>query len=282
MAVMLLLRLLVVVAAAAFSQKADVAALVGETCSASSCGAPAVRGRAPPPASASTVPGGQGERRRVAAAPGHGGAEPAPRRVHVEAGQRRAGLRVETQYSSDGLAQAGQCRNRGESRPMDSKGQSLVLMNYFTTNPSQSWACGNNSSPLLVTKLKASANRWPNYIAVDFYMVWNGCYETKYVHCFLPLPYYSFTWLGRGARAPPVDRHGERRSPVWPRQHRILQGRLRRLLHLHQRPLLVGPGRRQAADCHQHLLHQSPTTMVLPLLHGTASTVTSSVYYLLD
>ncbi|GJN25944.1 hypothetical protein PR202_gb13833 [Eleusine coracana subsp. coracana] len=79
---------------------------------------------------------------------------------------------VETQYGSDGLAQ-GQCRNRGESRPMDSKAQSLVLMNFFTTNPSQSWACGNNSSPL-VTKLKAcyqaSANRWPNFIAVDFYM----------------------------------------------------------------------------------------------------------------
>ncbi|GJN01238.1 hypothetical protein PR202_ga18489 [Eleusine coracana subsp. coracana] len=80
---------------------------------------------------------------------------------------------VESQYGSDGLAQ-GQCRNRGESRPMDSKAQSLVLMNFFTTNPSQSWACGNNSSPL-VTKLKAcyqaSANRWPNFIAVDFYMV---------------------------------------------------------------------------------------------------------------
>jgi hypothetical protein len=158
---------------------------------------------------------------------------------------------------------------------MDSKGQSLVLMNYFTTNPSQSWACGNNSSPLLVTKLKASANRWPNYIAVDFYMVWNGCYETKYVHCFLPLPYYSFTWLGRGARAPPVDRHGERRSPVWPRQHRILQGRLRPLSftltsalccscwwaragHSSNKKyfMAAASGRERGGSCYQHLLHQ--------------------------
>ena len=58
---------------------------------------------------------------------------------------------------------------------MDSTAQSLVLVNFFTTNPSQSWACGNNSAPLL-SRLKAcykaSANRWPNYIAVDFYMVW--------------------------------------------------------------------------------------------------------------
>ncbi|KAE8810481.1 PI-PLC X domain-containing protein [Hordeum vulgare] len=80
---------------------------------------------------------------------------------------------VETQYGSDGLA-VGACPKRAESKPMDSKGQSLVLLNFFTTNPSQSWACVNNSAPL-VSKLRAcydaSAKRWPNYIAVDFYMV---------------------------------------------------------------------------------------------------------------
>jgi hypothetical protein len=57
---------------------------------------------------------------------------------------------------------------------MDSKAQSLVLMNFFTTNPSQSWACVNNSSPLIAklrTCYDASAKRWPNFIAVDFYMV---------------------------------------------------------------------------------------------------------------
>ncbi|KAJ1273588.1 hypothetical protein BS78_06G293500 [Paspalum vaginatum] len=84
---------------------------------------------------------------------------------------------VETQYGSQGLVDDGRCPNRAESRPMDSTAQSLVLVNFFTTNPSQSWACGNNSAPLL-SRLKAcyraSANRWPNYIAVDFYMRSNG------------------------------------------------------------------------------------------------------------
>ncbi|KAL6844291.1 hypothetical protein ACP4OV_025964 [Aristida adscensionis] len=79
---------------------------------------------------------------------------------------------VENQYGSEGLAE-GKCGNRAESKAMSSTAQSLVLMNFFTTNPSQSWACGNNSSPL-VNKLKtcydASAKRWPNFIAVDFYM----------------------------------------------------------------------------------------------------------------
>nr|BAK04257.1 predicted protein [Hordeum vulgare subsp. vulgare] len=83
---------------------------------------------------------------------------------------------VETQYGSDGLA-VGACPKRAESKPMDSKGQSLVLLNFFTTNPSQSWACVNNSAPL-VSKLRAcydaSAKRWPNYIAVDFYMRSSG------------------------------------------------------------------------------------------------------------
>jgi hypothetical protein len=61
---------------------------------------------------------------------------------------------------------------------MDSKAQSLVLLNFFTTNPSQSWACVNNSAPL-IDKIKscygAFAKRWPNFIAVDFYMVGRTC-----------------------------------------------------------------------------------------------------------
>ncbi|XP_006653912.2 PI-PLC X domain-containing protein At5g67130-like [Oryza brachyantha] len=79
---------------------------------------------------------------------------------------------LETQYGNDGLV-GGSCPKRSESRAMDSTKQSLILMNFFSTNPSQLWACGNNSAPL-VAKLKtcydSSANRWPNYIAVDFYM----------------------------------------------------------------------------------------------------------------
>nr|CAB3486269.1 unnamed protein product [Digitaria exilis] len=79
---------------------------------------------------------------------------------------------VENQYGSEGLVD-GRCPRRAESKPMDSPAQSLVLMNFFTSNPSQSWACGNNSAPLLSrlsTCHRAAANRWPNYIAVDFYM----------------------------------------------------------------------------------------------------------------
>jgi hypothetical protein len=68
----------------------------------------------------------------------------------------------------------GKCPNRAESPAMDSKSQSLVLMNFFTTDPSQTGVCANNSAPL-VSMLKTchdlSGNRWPNYIAVDFYMV---------------------------------------------------------------------------------------------------------------
>ncbi|XP_066346694.1 PI-PLC X domain-containing protein At5g67130-like [Miscanthus floridulus] len=83
---------------------------------------------------------------------------------------------VETQYGSEGMSDGG-CPKRSESRPMDSKAQSLVLLNFFTSNPSQSWACSNNSAPL-ISRLnacyQASANRWANYIAVDFYMRSNG------------------------------------------------------------------------------------------------------------
>ena len=73
---------------------------------------------------------------------------------------------------SQGLVD-GRCPSRAESKPMDSTAQSLVLMNFFTTNPSQSWACGNNSAPLvrrLRTCHDAAGKRWPNFIAVDFYM----------------------------------------------------------------------------------------------------------------
>lgn len=83
---------------------------------------------------------------------------------------------VENQYGDEGMV-AGKCPNRAESPAMDSKGQSLVLMNFFTTNPSQTGACGNNSAPLdsmLKTCHDASGNRWPNYIAVDFYMRSDG------------------------------------------------------------------------------------------------------------
>ncbi|KQJ94776.1 PI-PLC X domain-containing protein At5g67130 [Brachypodium distachyon] len=83
---------------------------------------------------------------------------------------------VESQYGNEGMVE-GKCPSRSESPAMDSKSQSLVLMNFFTTDPSQTGVCGNNSAPL-VSMLKTchdlSGNRWPNYIAVDFYMRSNG------------------------------------------------------------------------------------------------------------
>uniref|UniRef100_A0ACD5WWS8 Uncharacterized protein n=1 Tax=Avena sativa TaxID=4498 RepID=A0ACD5WWS8_AVESA len=83
---------------------------------------------------------------------------------------------VESQYGNEGMVE-GTCPNRAESPAMDSKSQSLVLMNFFPTDPSLTGVCGNNSAPL-VSMLKTchdlSGNRWPNYIAVDFYMRSDG------------------------------------------------------------------------------------------------------------
>ncbi|KAF7096372.1 hypothetical protein CFC21_098328 [Triticum aestivum] len=83
---------------------------------------------------------------------------------------------VESQYGNEGMVE-GKCPNRGESPAMDSKSQSLVLMNFFTTDPNPTGVCGNNSAPLasmLKTCHDLSGNRWPNYIAVDYYMRSDG------------------------------------------------------------------------------------------------------------
>ncbi|GJN12678.1 hypothetical protein PR202_ga30976 [Eleusine coracana subsp. coracana] len=83
---------------------------------------------------------------------------------------------VENQYGNEGMVE-GKCPNRQESPAMDSKSQSLVLMNFFNTDPNPAGVCTNNSAPL-VSMLKTchdvSGNRWPNYIAVDFYMKSDG------------------------------------------------------------------------------------------------------------
>lgn len=78
---------------------------------------------------------------------------------------------VENQYGDGGM-KAGSCPNRAESSPMNTKSRSLVLMNYFPGNPNFAAACRDNSAPLLSmlnTCHSSSANRWPNFIAVDFY-----------------------------------------------------------------------------------------------------------------
>lgn len=78
---------------------------------------------------------------------------------------------VENQYGSEGMKPSA-CPSRSESSPMSTTSRSLVLVNYFPSNPNISEACADNSADLIAmmkTCYAASGNRWPNFIAVDFY-----------------------------------------------------------------------------------------------------------------
>lgn len=76
----------------------------------------------------------------------------------------------------DGGMVNGTCPNRAESPTMNTKAMSLVLQNYFHNNPNVSQSCVDNSASLKsMTKTcsQAAGERWPNFIAVDFYQVPN-------------------------------------------------------------------------------------------------------------
>ncbi|KAL8471814.1 hypothetical protein ACS0TY_029156 [Phlomoides rotata] len=78
---------------------------------------------------------------------------------------------VENQYGDDGMKE-GNCVNRGESSALNDTSKSLVLVNYFRSVPIKAVACVENSDGLydmLETCHGAAANRWANFVAVDFY-----------------------------------------------------------------------------------------------------------------
>jgi hypothetical protein len=78
---------------------------------------------------------------------------------------------VENQYGTKGMIK-GRCPNRAESAAMNDLSRSLVLVNYFRDLPNFPVACKDNSAELLdmlTTCHDLSADRWANFIAVDFY-----------------------------------------------------------------------------------------------------------------
>lgn len=78
---------------------------------------------------------------------------------------------VENQYGDGGM-KAGSCPNRAESSPLNTTSKSLVLENFFPTNPNETVACQDNSdalSSMLKVCYAAAGDRWSNFLAVDFY-----------------------------------------------------------------------------------------------------------------
>jgi len=76
--------------------------------------------------------------------------------------------------AGDPGVQRGSCSHRKESKALNSKTASLFLQNYFPTTPVEAESCKENSAPLadmVNTCYKTAGNVLPNFIAVNFYMV---------------------------------------------------------------------------------------------------------------
>eukprot|EP00252_Welwitschia_mirabilis_P015761 TRINITY_DN3495_c0_g1_i3.p1 TRINITY_DN3495_c0_g1~~TRINITY_DN3495_c0_g1_i3.p1 ORF type:complete len:368 (-),score=46.55 TRINITY_DN3495_c0_g1_i3:277-1380(-) len=77
----------------------------------------------------------------------------------------------------DGGINRGSCTNRKESKPLSSKETSLFLMNFFPTIPTdQNGACKEHSGAQvrMADTCMKTAKRYPNFIAVNFYMRSDG------------------------------------------------------------------------------------------------------------
>ncbi|XP_057771187.1 PI-PLC X domain-containing protein At5g67130-like [Salvia miltiorrhiza] len=78
---------------------------------------------------------------------------------------------VENKYGDEGMMPKS-CANRGESSALNDKSKSLILMNHFGSLPRKDMACVQNSEDLptmLQTCHQVAGQRWPNFLAVDFY-----------------------------------------------------------------------------------------------------------------
>ncbi|PON42914.1 PLC-like phosphodiesterase [Parasponia andersonii] len=69
---------------------------------------------------------------------------------------------------------------QAESSPLDEESRSLVLVNYFQSDPVKEPTCEHKSGDLIYmfrTCYGAAGNRWSNLVAVDYYKVIGGAFQ---------------------------------------------------------------------------------------------------------